>query len=180
MRQQYLQVVVSLLQYTKTSSHRVFITPLAANDLNWWRALVLVAYKSPELIVVSIECDNTSAVSWILKNRVKRGGEGVDAVAKTFTLFCLTHNIKLLCKHISGVDNIVADFNSRDLTLMSQDGDEELFHGTQSKPSRRQVSCRRLLHDCLLNPEQTHGLSLLKTLTRVRGEGGLSIAALSK
>jgi len=243
---------------------RVYLTDLAISDLNWWRALVLVAYKCPSLIgdsidhlrvnlhpnrflqtdasttiggggvvslteggtplvtdgnairwtraerelftqlnisinvleyfavvyyvmlwsehftgkVVSIECDNMSAVSWILHNRVK-GGEGVDIIAKVFTMFCLTHNIILMCKHIKGVDNVVADFNSRDLTLLPQEGDEALFHGTPCSLTSRQVCCRRLLIECLLRPDQMLGLKLLEKLMEVRGEGGSSIATSS-
>ena len=246
-------------QSRKLNNGRVLITEWAAHDLNWWRAIVLVAYNSPGLIgdsinhlrtnlvatrfartdasstvgggavlslseggdpiseagnairwtkaelnlfiqlkisinvleyfvivyytmiwvehlagqVISVECDNTSAVSWILKHRTRsEGGEGLDAVAKMFTLFCLIYNIKILCKHIHGVENIIADFNSRDLDLLCQEGDEELFHGMLSNNFSRQMSCRRLLFDCLTKPELVRGPLLLKRLTHLPGGVG--------
>ena len=61
--------------------------------------------------IVHVECDNTSAISWIVKSRAKGNISG-DVLAKLFSLFCLRYNIIIVCTHIAGVENTVADFRS--------------------------------------------------------------------
>ena len=63
--------------------------------------------------VIHVKCDNSSAMSWIVKSR-DANSSAADALAKLFSLYCLHMNI-IICTHIPGVENIIADFRSRDL-----------------------------------------------------------------
>lgn len=145
-------------------------------------------------MVIHIECDNTSAISWIMKNRTKCG-TAADTLARIFSLFCLTYNITIICIHIRGIDNTIADFRSRDLYLASQEADEELFMDlrphkrsgggpsevsagskgssgrSSAKPSRAMI-CRRLLQVCLEERKITHGQKILTVLMDLRGTPG--------
>ena len=133
--------------------------------------------------VVHIECDNTSAISWIMKNKTKNK-TAADSLARIFSLFCLTYNITIICIHIKGVDNTIADFRSRDLLLASQDADEEETDpvltpipdpervGQTFNSCQRTKACRQLLKICLEVQGQMHGHQILKALTDLRGTRG--------
>jgi len=114
--------------------------------------------------IIHIKCDNSSAVSWIVKSRALHS-PFADALSKLFSLFCLKINITLLCTHIAGDDNVRADCLSRDLTLLEQGADEEMLCGTVWEACTRQELCRRLLMLAVLKPETIHGLPLLSLLT---------------
>ena len=127
-------------------------------------------------LVVHVQCDNTSAISWIMKNKTKNN-TAADTLARIFSLFCLTHNITIICVHIRGIDNTIADFRSRDLNLAAQEADEEEEEeapagGTQSRGWERAKTCRELLKTCLSNKDQAHGQGILKVLTRLRSTRG--------
>ena len=130
--------------------------------------------------VVHVQCDNTSAISWIMKNKTKNN-TAADSLARIFSLFCLTHNITIICVHIKGVDNTIADFRSRDLNLAAQEADEEILArsqgdartvGTQSNISPRARACRELLETCLRNKGRAHVQRILTVLTRLRTTPG--------
>ena len=122
--------------------------------------------------VVHIECDNTAAVKWLMSNRAKSECEGADTLTKLFSLFCLVHNITIICVHIKGELNVTADFNSRSLLLAAQDVDEEILAGTKSGISARQVLLRQLLHECVTQPTKLVLHELLFRLTQVRSDLG--------
>jgi hypothetical protein len=117
--------------------------------------------------VIHVECDNTSAVSWIVKSRAGHS-PAADALTKLFSLFCLKMNISIICTHIQGVKNIVADFRSRDLTYLAQDADEELAAGNLQLAGTRQELCRRLLKISVTKPEDLHGPKALAILMTLR------------
>ena len=120
--------------------------------------------------VVSIECDNSAAVSWLLKKRSK-GGAAADVLAKLLVSFCLQLKITLMCKHIAGSLNTVADFRSRDLLYAPQDQDEALFELSTdtSRQLTRAEHCRIILFKAVTMPESLRGLSLLEELINLRG-----------
>ena len=113
--------------------------------------------------VIHIECDNTSAVAWIVKARAGHS-PAADALSKLFSLFCLKWNITIICTHIKGIDNTVADFRSRDLNYLAQAADEVTAAGSWQAACSRQELCRRLLRLSVLTPEQMHGPNALAIL----------------
>jgi hypothetical protein len=124
--------------------------------------------------VISIECDNASAVSWLLKGRARGGGGAADTLVKIFVLFCYEAKIILLCKHLAGVANVLADFRSRDLIFAAQGSDEHYWEPREATPTRpstsldRAAHCRRLLHRAVTQPESFRGHLLLNELTNLR------------
>jgi hypothetical protein len=118
---------------------------------------------------VLLECDNTAAVSWLMKKRATKGSPATDALVKLFSLFCLHEKIVILSTHIRGVDNTIADFRSRDLDFAAQEADEGLLaseetHGTTSAECSRLVLCRRVLLLCVTRPDETHWATTLGKL----------------
>jgi hypothetical protein len=67
--------------------------------------------------VVAVRCDNTAAVSWLSKNRSGGQLKAAYDLVQIASLFMAAHNIKLLCSHLAGALNVLADHLSRDVTL---------------------------------------------------------------
>ena len=122
--------------------------------------------------VVHVECDNTSAVKWLMSNRARSECEGVDAITKLFSLFCLVYNITIVCVHIKGELNVIADLNSRSLMLAAQDADEAIMAGMPSGVSVRRAHLRQLLYRCVTRPSEMHLQTVLSELTHVQPEPG--------
>lgn len=161
---------------------RVFeILGVSINVLEYYSAIYFILLWADDLKgeIVHLECDNTSAVSWVMKSRATRGGACVDALIKIFTLFILKHDIVVHATHIRGVDNVIADFRSRDLDHLSQGADEllvkELVHGQQWSALPRKVLCRSLLYISITSPEVMQGRTILDVLTSLGGTLGPDI-----
>ena len=147
---------------------------ISINVLEYFAVIYFIILWSNqfESQVVHVECDNTSAISWIVKSRAKGNISG-DVLAKLFSLFCLRYNIIIICTHIAGVENTVADFRSRDLNFLSQEANEEIMDGQWSLNMNREESCRKLLLlVCVTKPETIHGKNLLAILTRLHSTLG--------
>ena len=107
-------------------------------------------------------------------------------LAKLTVLFCYEAKIYLLCKHLAGVPNVVADFNSRDLLLMSQHDDERYWESPEniqlssrhSMPTERIWRCRTLLFRAVTEPESLRGQRLLEELILLRSIPGCAPATL--
>ena len=123
---------------------------------------------------VMLECDNTAAVSWLLKHRSKKGGPA-DVLVKLYTLFILRNKITVLGKHIKGLDNVDADTNSRNLLLAKQAADENVagtLGGIYSSEQTREMRCRTLLMRCVTQPDKMRGQALVKELMLLDGSHG--------
>jgi hypothetical protein len=119
---------------------------------------------------VSLECDNTAAVSWLMKKRATGGAPHTDSLVKMFSLFCLYEKIVIISTHIRGIHNTLADFRSRDLDFAAQDADEALLGsggilGATSNACSRLELCRRALLLCVTQPEEMHWARILSSLT---------------
>ena len=99
-----------------------------------------------------------------------------NLLAKIFTLFLLRHCITLICTHLAGEKNVVADFHSRDLSLCPQEADEGIVVGQLLKNSSRRDVCRNLLFYIVTKPEQMHGRELVRALTVLGMGNGRSTA----
>ena len=147
---------------------------VSINTLEYYAVVYYVMLWAGKLqgSVVFVECDNTSAVAWLMKNRAAGGNLAADALAKIFSLFCLTYRIYITSKHIPGVDNVAADFRSRDLVYLSQDADESICHGARLETNSRRAVCRTLLSECVSTPERIDGRRIHEVLTRLRTTHG--------
>ena len=137
--------------------------------------------------VILLECDNTAAVSWLMKCRTKGKGanRAADAIARLFTLFLLRTHIIIKSTHLRGVDNVIADFNSRDLSLCPQEADEGIIRDLRSRESlvgqwsrscNRRELCRSILYLCVTMPERMHGQSLADALIALLSTRGSTSA----
>jgi len=153
---------------------------ISINTLEYYAAIYFVMLWAPmfEGNVVHLECDNTAAVSWLMKSRACAGNEAADAMTKIFSLFCLSRSIIITSSHLPGVANVVADFRSRDLVHMAQDGDETLCRGTMSSACTRQEICRRVLYTCVTKPWTIDGALLRCVLTSLALRPGSHTATL--
>lgn len=97
-------------------------------------------------------------------------------LAKIFTLFCLTYKICIISRHLPGVNNEPADFLSRDLQYMPQDGDEDICRGRMSDGDTREQICRKLLKECVISPESVDSSRVHEILTALRGVPGSTTA----
>jgi hypothetical protein len=130
--------------------------------------------------VIYLECDNTSAVSWFLKQRSKSKNPTADALVRLFSLFCLHDHITIISTHIAGVNNVVADIKSRDPSIIlphqAAVGTDSL-DGEPSLQESRMVHLRRILNLCLTRSEEMHSQRILKELTSLRGKDGKPFAS---
>jgi hypothetical protein len=151
---------------------------ISINVLEYYAAIFFILLWADELEghVVHLECDNTSAVSWIMKSRATRGGPCIESLVKIFTLFCLRRNITIHATHIRGVDNVIADFRSRDLTHLFQEADEShvrvLDRGQELSRWPRMELCRSLLYTSIVSPETMQGQIIHDVLTCLGGTRG--------
>ena len=158
---------------------RVFaLQSISINTLQYYAAIYFVMLWSHLFVghIVHLECDNTAAVSWLMKCRANAGNEAADALAKIFSLFCLKHSITIISTHLRGVDNVIADFRSRDLEYMAQAGDENICRGTLSESSTRKEICRRILHTCVVSPSSIDGAKIRLELMALDSIPGSSTA----
>lgn len=151
---------------------------VSINTLEYYAAIYYVMLWAETLrgTVVFLECDNTAAVAWLMKGRTARDNAAADAIAKIFTLFCLTYKICIISRHLPGVNNEPADFLSRDLQYMPQDGDEDICRGRMSDGDTREQICRKLLKECVISPESVDSSRVHEILTALRGVPGSTTA----
>ena len=151
---------------------------ISINVLEYFTAMFYVMVWASEFEgrVIHVECDNTAAVSWLMKSRANGGNVVANLLAKIFTLFLLRHCITLICTHLAGEKNVVADFHFRDLSLCPQEADEGIVVGQLLKNSSRRDVCRNLLFYIVTKPEQMHGQELALVLTMLGTDRGSSTA----
>jgi hypothetical protein len=145
---------------------------VSINVLEFFASVYFVMLWSDHLEghIVFLESDNTSAVAWLTKKRSARSPHA-DALARIFNVFCLSHNICIISRHIKGDDNTIADFLSRDLKYAHQDLDE-LDAGTKSGDLSKKDTLRKLLLLSVTEPEQLLCPRILFELTRLRTTPG--------
>ena len=118
--------------------------------------------------IVEIQCDNTAAISWLLKMRASSKSPVAETLIKVFALYCAAMDITLLPVHIRGIHNVHADFLSRDISL--QETSQECINSKDKewwKQLSRQDTCRQLLMASIVRPHTIPSpliLELLKAL----------------
>ena len=163
------------IRWTREEKAAFIEMEVSINVLEYFTAVYYIMLWSEkcENKVIHLECDNTAAVSWIVKSRAGHSSYA-DALTKVFSLFCLKYNITVTCTHIEGARNIIADQKSRDLLYYSQDADEGVANGPVSSASNKREICRRLLLECIIRPASMHGPNLLRLLTLLHTSHGRS------
>ena len=141
---------------------------VSINVLEYFTAVYFVLFWGRMLkgTVVQVWCDNTAAVSWLLKMRGQEKSLSTLDIVKIISLYCQPADIVICPYHIAGVDNVDADMLSRyDVQELNEPPTIEGEEG--SKSFERQAACRQLLTTSVLEPERLHSLGLLDTLSRL-------------
>jgi hypothetical protein len=157
---------------------------ISINTLEYYTAIYYVMLWAETFVgkVVYLECDNSSAVSWLLKQRTKsrQRNYSADILVKIFSMFCLQNKITVIGKHIAGVDNNLADYKSRcdlPISLFPQVNNAKALQvGSQSSQRRRADLLRTLLSNCLKPPDKLLFHETLRALMSQLGALGIHIA----
>ena len=115
-------------------------------------------------MVVRAWCDNTAAVSWLIRMRGCSKSTASLGIVRVLSLFCQINDIALCPAHIAGTDNNVADALSR---FPLQERTEELPNSEGAgwwTSCGRKDACRELLRISVLEPERLQSLNLLSVL----------------
>jgi hypothetical protein len=166
-----------VIRWTKEELEIFRESEICINTLEYYTALYVIMAHGRTLKgnVIHMEVDNTAAVAWLRKCRTK-GCPAADALARIFTLYCITSDITLMITHIPGTDNSFADLLSRDSSLQENLGYDGLNSpkeknsgdGIAYENSSRKESCRKLLYLCVTRPGAMHLAELLTVLTEVQ------------
>lgn len=97
---------------------------------------------------IKIMCDNTAAISWIMKQRGSNKSPVAEYLVQVFVLYCMMMDIAIVAEHISGVTNNHADFLSRDVLLQEKSFLEET---TEEKSGLMEFSKQDYLRKILMN-----------------------------
>ena len=143
---------------------------LSSNVLEYFVVMHFILVWGRELKekTFAVNCDNTAAVSWLLKMRGSNKSPVAESLVKLFVLFCTSMDITLLPMHLSGALNTHADNLSR-LSIYQENS--ELLVDTKEETwwldLPREAVCRSLLKASVLEPSSMplpKALELLKSL----------------
>ena len=143
--------------------------PISINVLEFFTVMYYIMLWGPSLKgkKIRINCDNTAAISWILKSRGSNKSPVAESLVKIFVLYCIALDITLVPRHIPGKLNLKADQLSRLLTLQEVwSAPLEIDTKTEtwwSGRSREDV-CRQLLTVSILRPSTVPLQQALKLL----------------
>ena len=114
---------------------------------------------------IKIMCDNTTAISWIMKQRGSNKSPVAEYLVQVFVLYCMMMDIAivLVAEHISDVTNDYADFLSRDVLLQEKRFLEET---TEEKSGLMEYSkqdyLRKILMNLIVGPLDTSSQTVLE------------------
>jgi hypothetical protein len=115
--------------------------------------------------VVKLFRDNTSAVSWLNNRRGNIKSVGGVALLRVLSFYCMIMKIRVICEHIPGVDNVLADTLSRDSYIVLQDGKQDIIEDKDwLKGLSKKECCRKLLKIAIVEPERLHLKGLLEVV----------------
>lgn len=131
--------------------------PISINVLEFFTVIYFVMLWGPSLKGkrIRINCDNTAAISWLLKSRGSNKSPVAESLVKIFVLYCLALDITLVPWHIPGKLNRHADDLSRLLNLQEEQitpwaidtKTENWWRGLS-----REACCRQLLIASIVTP----------------------------
>jgi hypothetical protein len=150
--------------------------PVDINVLEYFVIVYLILLWGPKLKgqIVNIQCDNTSAVSWLQKMRASNKSPISETLNQIFSLYCIAIDVTLDTEHLRGELNKKSDELSRSRLLKSiQEYNTEIEDRLDLKDERwwigqsREAICRNLLLASIVMPWTVPSrltLELLKVL----------------
>ena len=112
---------------------------------------------------IKIMCDNTTAISWIMKRRGSNKSPVAEYLVQVFVLYTMMMDIAIVAEHISGVTNDYADFLSRDVVLQEM----SFLEGTIEEKNglmefSRQDYLRKILMNSITRPLDRRSQTVLE------------------
>jgi hypothetical protein len=150
--------------------------PVGINVLEYFGVVYLVLLWGRKLSGqrVGIKSDNTPTVAWLLKSIASTKSPVGETLVQIFSLYCIALNITLVPSHVAGVENVRADYLSRDMFLQEPsrppppqfDPDEQISLRDQKwwQGLRREEVCRQLLKASIARPWSVPSQSRLELL----------------
>lgn len=128
-----------------------FEAGISINVLEFFMVMYAILFWGDQLKgkTVEIFCDNTSAISWVMKLRGNNKSPVAEALVQLFTIYVMANEIAVVARHIKGIDNVQADMLSRLLSLQEklnlEKGIEDTGEGPWWTGLAREEVCRKLL-----------------------------------
>jgi hypothetical protein len=97
---------------------------------------------------IKMMCDNTTAISWIMKQRGCNKSPVAEYLVQVFVLYTMMMDIAIVAEHISGVINQYADLLSRNVVLQEMSNLED---NTEVKIVLNEESRKKYLRMILKN-----------------------------
>jgi hypothetical protein len=146
--------------------------PVDINVLEFFTAMYMIMLWGPKLKgkVIFIQCDNTAAISWLLKSRASNKSPIGETLVQIFSLFCISYDITLNPSFLKGLLNVKADDLSRyrvPVHFKDSAGLVDIKDAMWWEGQSREAVCRNLLLASIGMPWSTHSrqtLQLLKAL----------------
>jgi hypothetical protein len=141
---------------------------ISINELEFIAVMYAIIYWGSDLHgkVIQVKCDNTTAISWIMKSRGSNRSPIAEYLVQIFVLYCLMTDIVVVADHIPGAINDYADYLSRDLSLQEDQEIEDISKDeTILKEQKRKTILRETLKNSMI---QLHSTPLQQKLKLVR------------
>ena len=143
---------------------------ISINELEFIAVMYAIIFWGAELHnkSIQIKCDNTTAISWIMKLRGSNKSPIAEFLVQLFVLYCMMTDIVVVADHIPGIDNNHADFLSRDIHLQEELNQEATSREEKVLSERkRRMLLREILKKSIISHQSTplpNLLSLVKDL----------------
>ena len=138
---------------------------ISINELEFIAVMYAIIFWGSELHskCVQIKCDNTTAISWIMKLRGSNKSPIAEFLVQLFVLYCMMTDIVVVADHIPGVLNTFADILSRDICLQEEyDLEDTSKEENLSSEQKRRILLRRILKKSIASHQSMHLQDQLK------------------
>ena len=154
------------LKIIKGLSEELINNGISINILEFFVVMYAIILWGKDFLkgkIVQINCDNTAAISWILKQRGSNKAPIGEFLVQVYVLYTLSIDCMIIPKHIAGLLNTHADYLSRSLSLQvnhrtKADTREENWW---SKLPREEI-CRNLLNQSIVMLSLRPSLAILQ------------------
>ena len=143
--------------------------PVDINVLEFFTAMYMIMLWGPQLKgkIIFLQCDNTAAVSWLLKFRASNKSPIGESLVQIFSLFCIAFDITLIPSFLKGILNVKADDLSRyrvPIYFKDSAGLVDIKDVTWWEGQSREIVCRNLLLASVGMPWSVYSQQILQLL----------------
>ena len=154
------------LKIIKGLSEELINNGISINILEFFVVMYAIILWGKDFLkgkIVQINCDNTAAISWILKQRGSNKAPIGEFLVQVYVLYTLSIDCMIIPKHIAGLLNTHADYLSRSLSLQvnHQTKADTREENWWSKLPREEI-CRNLLNQSIVMLSLRPSLAILQ------------------